>query len=191
MRIRQQLREPGEMSFVIRPRGWRRRAELMRTKDIYVTINGEAYKRTVDVAQTLAEFLREELGLTGTKIGCNEGECGACTVIYNGKPVNSCLVTAAEIDGSDVLTIEGMAGDEIHPLQQAFLDAGAVQCGFCTPGMIMSAKAILDQNPHPTREYVRKNMEGNICRCTGYNRIIDGIMLAAERINPAEDSPGA
>ena len=124
----------------------------MRTKDIYVTINGEAYKRTVDVAQTLAEFLREELGLTGTKIGCNEGECGACTVIYNGKPVNSCLVTAAEIDGSDVLTIEGMAGDEIHPLQQAFLDAGAVQCGFCTPGMIMSAKAILDQNPHPTRE---------------------------------------
>ena len=162
----------------------------MRTKDIYVTINGEAYKRTVDVAQTLAEFLREELGLTGTKIGCNEGECGACTVIYNGKPVNSCLVTAAEIDGSDVLTIEGMAGDEIHPLQQAFLDAGAVQCGFCTPGMIMSAKAILDQNPHPTREYVRKNMEGNICRCTGYNRIIDGIMLAAERINPAEDSPG-
>ena len=163
----------------------------MRTKDIYVTINGEAYKRTVDVAQTLAEFLREELGLTGTKIGCNEGECGACTVIYNGKPVNSCLVTAAEIDGSDVLTIEGMAGDEIHPLQQAFLDAGAVQCGFCTPGMIMSAKAILDQNPHPTREYVRKNMEGNICRCTGYNRSIDGIMLAAERINPAEDSPGA
>ncbi len=163
----------------------------MRTKDIYVTINGEAYKKTVDVAQTLAEFLREELGLTGTKIGCNEGECGACTVIYNGKPVNSCLVTAAEIDGSDVLTIEGMAGDEIHPLQQAFLDAGAVQCGFCTPGMIMSAKAILDQNPHPTREYVRKNMEGNICRCTGYNRIIDGIMLAAERINPAEDSPGA
>lgn len=163
----------------------------MRTKDIYVTINGEAYKRTVDVAQTLAEFLREELGLTGTKIGCNEGECGACTVIYNGKPVNSCLVTAAEIDGSDVLTIEGMAGDEIHPLQQAFLDAGAVQCGFCTPGMIISAKAILDQNPHPTREYVRKNMEGNICRCTGYNRIIDGIMLAAERINPAEDSPGA
>ena len=163
----------------------------MRTKDIYVTINGEAYKRTVDVAQTLAKFLREELGLTGTKIGCTEGECGACTVIYNGKPVNSCLVTAAEIDGSDVLTIEGMAGDEIHPLQQAFLDAGAVQCGFCTPGMIMSAKAILDQNPHPTREYVRKNMEGNICRCTGYTRILDGIMLAAERINPAEDSPGA
>ncbi len=162
----------------------------MRTKEVCVTINGEAYKRTVDVAQTLAEFLRDELGFTGTKIGCNEGECGACTVIYNGKPVNSCLVTAAEINGGDVLTIEGMGGDELHPLQQAFLDAGAVQCGFCTPGMIMSAKAILDQDPHPTREYVRKNMEGNICRCTGYNRIIDAIMMAADRMNPAGEGPG-
>ena len=154
----------------------------MKQKHIRVTVNDEIYERTVDVAQTLAEFLRDDLGLTGTKIGCNEGECGACTVIYNGKPVNSCLVTAAETDGGSVLTIEGMEGEELHPLQQAFLDAGAVQCGFCTPGMIMSAKAILDRNPHPTREYVRKNMEGNICRCTGYNRIIDGIMLAAERM---------
>ena len=154
----------------------------MRTKEIRVTVNGEIYEKRVDVAQTLAEFLREDLGLTGTKIGCNEGECGACTVIYNGKPVNSCLVTAAEIDGGEVTTIEGLAGEELHPLQQAFLEIGAVQCGFCTPGMIMSAKAILDQNPHPTREYIRKNMEGNICRCTGYNRIIDGIMLAAERM---------
>ena len=154
----------------------------MKQKHIRVTVNDEIYARTVDVAQTLAEFLRDDLGLTGTKIGCNEGECGACTVIYNGKPVNSCLVTAAETDGGSVLTIEGMEGEELHPLQQAFLDAGAVQCGFCTPGMIMSAKAILDRNPHPTREYVRKNMEGNICRCTGYNRIIDGIMLAAERM---------
>ena len=154
----------------------------MRTKAIRVTVNGEVYEKKVDVAQTLAEFLREDLGLTGTKIGCNEGECGACTVIYNGKPVNSCLVTAAETDGGEVTTIEGLAGEELHPLQQAFLEIGAVQCGFCTPGMIMSAKAILDQNPHPTREYIRKNMEGNICRCTGYNRIIDGIMLAAERM---------
>ena len=154
----------------------------MRTKEIRVTVNGEVYQRTVDPSQTLAEFLREDLGLTGTKIGCNEGECGACTVIYNGKPVNSCLVTAAETDGGEVLTIEGLAGDELHPLQQAFLEVGAVQCGFCTPGMIMSAKAILDQNPHPSRDYVRKNMEGNICRCTGYNRIIDAILLAAERI---------
>ena len=154
----------------------------MRTKEIRVTVNGEIYEKRVDVAQTLAEFLREDLGLTGTKIGCNEGECGACTVIYNGKPVNSCLVTAAETDGGEITTIEGLAGEELHPLQQAFLEIGAVQCGFCTPGMIMGAKAILDQNPHPTREYIRKNMEGNICRCTGYNRIIDGIMLAAERM---------
>ena len=155
----------------------------MRTKEIRVTVNGEIYEKRVDVAQTLAEFLREDLGLTGTKIGCNEGECGACTVIYNGKPVNSCLVTAAETDGGEITTIEGLAGDELHPLQQAFLEIGAVQGGFCTPGMIMSAKAILDQNPHPTREYVRKNMEGNICRCTGYNRIIDAILLAAERMS--------
>lgn len=162
----------------------------MRLKEIRVTVNGEEYVRPVNVAETLAEFLREDLGLTGTKIGCNEGECGACTVIYNGKPVNSCLVTAAETDGGEIETIEGLEGDELHPLQQAFLDAGAVQCGFCTPGMIMSAKAILDQDPHPTREYVRKNMEGNICRCTGYNRIIDAVLMAAEQMNPVGEGPG-
>jgi len=155
----------------------------MRTKEITVTINGEVYTRTVNVAYTLAEFLREDIGLTGTKIGCNEGECGACTVIFNGKPVNSCLVLAAETDGGKVLTIEGISSGELHPLQQAFLDVGAVQCGFCTPGMILSAKAILDQNPHPTEAYVRKNMEGNICRCTGYNRILEAIILAAERMS--------
>lgn len=155
----------------------------MKTKEITVEINGQVYTRTVSVAQTLAEFLRDDLGLTGTKIGCNEGECGACTVIYNGEPVNSCLVLAVETDGGSVLTIEGLSGDELHPLQQAFLDVGAVQCGFCTPGMILSAKAILDQNPHPTEEYVRKNMEGNICRCTGYNRILEAILLAAQRMS--------
>ncbi|MFB0920492.1 MAG: (2Fe-2S)-binding protein [Oscillospiraceae bacterium] len=155
----------------------------MRTKEITVTINGDSYSKTVNVAATLAEFLREDIGLIGTKIGCNEGECGACTVIFNGKPVSSCLVLAAETDGGEVLTIEGISKDELHPLQQAFLDVGAVQCGFCTPGMIMSAKAILDQNPHPTEAYIRKNMEGNICRCTGYNRIIQAIQLAAERMS--------
>jgi len=155
----------------------------MKTKDISLTINGQKYERTVDVAATLAEFLRDDIGLTGTKIGCNEGECGACTVIFNGTPVNSCLVLAAETDGGDVLTIEGLSGRELHPLQQAFLDVGAVQCGFCTPGMILSAKAILDRNPHPTEEYIRKNMEGNICRCTGYNRILQAILLAADRMS--------
>lgn len=155
----------------------------MKTKEIQVEINGQMYIRTVNVATTLAEFLRDDLQLTGTKIGCNEGECGACTVIFNGAPVNSCLVLAAETDGGKVLTIEGIAGDELHPLQQAFLDVGAVQCGFCTPGMILNAKAILDRNPHPTEEYIRKNMEGNICRCTGYNRIIEAILLAANRMS--------
>ena len=155
----------------------------MKTTEIQVEVNGQMYIRTVNVATTLAEFLREDLQLTGTKIGCNEGECGACTVIFNGAPVNSCLVLAAEIDGGKVLTIEGIAGEELHPLQQAFLDVGAVQCGFCTPGMILNAKAILDRNPHPTEEYIRKNMEGNICRCTGYNRIIEAILLAAERMS--------
>ncbi|MEA4914427.1 MAG: (2Fe-2S)-binding protein [Christensenella sp.] len=154
----------------------------MRTKEIHVRINGQDYVRTVNVATTLAEFIRDDIGLTGTKIGCNEGECGACTVIFSGKPVNSCGVLAAEADHCEVLTIEGLSGEELHPLQQAFLDVGAVQCGFCTPGMIMNAKAILDRNPHPTEAYIRKNMEGNICRCTGYNRIIEAILLAAERM---------
>lgn len=154
----------------------------MRTKEIHVRINGQDYVRTVNVATTLAEFIRDDIGLTGTKIGCNEGECGACTVIFAGKPVNSCGVLAAEADHCEVLTIEGLSGEELHPLQQAFLDVGAVQCGFCTPGMIMNAKAILDRNPHPTEAYIRKNMEGNICRCTGYNRIIEAILLAAERM---------
>ena len=154
----------------------------MRTKEIHVRINGQDYVRTVNVATTLAEFIRDDIGLTGTKIGCNEGECGACTVIFSGKPVNSCGVLAAEADHCEVFTIEGLSGEELHPLQQAFLDVGAVQCGFCTPGMIMNAKAILDRNPHPTEAYIRKNMEGNICRCTGYNRIIEAILLAAERM---------
>lgn len=154
----------------------------MRTKKITVKINDDMYVRDVDVAVTLAEFLREDIGLTGTKIGCNEGECGACTVIYNGRPINSCLVLAEETDGGTVLTIEGISKKELHPLQQAFIDVGAVQCGYCTPGMIMSAKAILDQDHHPTEKYIRKNMEGNICRCTGYNRIIKAIMLASERM---------
>ncbi len=155
----------------------------MRSKEIQVTVNGELYLRTVSVSTTLAEFLREDLGMTGTKIGCNEGECGACTVLFNGEPVNSCLVLAVEADGGTVLTVEGLAGDELHPLQQAFLDVGAVQCGFCTPGMLLSAKALLDRNPHPDEAFIRKNIEGNICRCTGYDRIVQAILLAAERMS--------
>ncbi len=155
----------------------------MTEKKIHVRINGQLYTRQVGVNVTLVEFLRYDLGLTGTKMGCNEGECGACTVLFNGEPVNSCLVLAVETDGGEVLTVEGLAQEQLHPLQQAFLDVGAVQCGFCTPGMLLTAKSILDRNPHPTAEQIRKDMEGNICRCTGYNRIIDAVLLAAERMS--------
>lgn len=155
----------------------------MTEKKIHVRINGQLYTRQVGVNVTLVEFLRYDIGLTGTKMGCNEGECGACTVLFNGEPVNSCLVLAVETDGGEVLTVEGLADEQLHPLQQAFLDVGAVQCGFCTPGMLLTAKSILDRNPHPTGEQIRKDMEGNICRCTGYNRIIEAVLLAAERMS--------
>ncbi len=155
----------------------------MTEKKIHVRINGQLYTRQVGVNVTLVEFLRYDIGLTGTKMGCNEGECGACTVLFNGEPVNSCLVLAVETDGGEVLTVEGLAHEQLHPLQQAFLDVGAVQCGFCTPGMLLTAKSILDRNPHPTGEQIRKDMEGNICRCTGYNRIIEAVLLAAERMS--------
>ena len=164
---------------------------------IHVTVNDEAYTRTVPVNMTLLQFLREELHLTGTKEGCDEGECGACTVLVDGHPMNSCLVLVAELDGKHVLTVEGLARDvfvvesalpvvrdgRLHPLQEAFLEVGAVQCGYCTPGMLLSGIALLNLYPHPTREQIRKEMEGNICRCTGYARIADAIQLAAERIN--------
>jgi len=153
----------------------------MRMATIQVKVNGEEYCKTINVNMTLFEFLREELHLTGTKLGCNEGECGACTVLVDGKPVNSCLMLAVEADGTEILTVEGLAKDGVlDPLQEAFIEAGAVQCGFCTPGMLMSAKALLVKYPKPTVEQIRKEMEGNICRCTGYDRIVQAIMLASE-----------
>ena len=155
----------------------------MTEKRINALVNGETYERVIPVCMTLAEFLRDELGLTGTKIGCNEGECGACTVILSGEAVNSCLVLAVEADDKEVLTIEGLSKGGLHPLQQAFLDAGAVQCGFCTPGMLLTAKALLDHNPNPSEMEIRKGIEGNICRCTGYNRIINAIMMAAGTVS--------
>ena len=156
----------------------------MREKKIAVTVNGERYEKTVPVNRTLLRFLREDLFLTSVKEGCNEGECGACTVLVDGRPVNSCLVLAAEADGKTVLTTEGLAGDgRLHPLQEAFLEAGAVQCGYCTPGMLMSAIACLNLYGHPTREQIRKEMEGNLCRCTGYERIADAILLAVEKMD--------
>ena len=150
-------------------------------KSIKLNVNGQDYGFSVPPHRTLLEVIREELGLTGTKEGCSVGECGACTVIMDGKTVNSCLVLAAEADGKSITTIEGLAnGDKLHPIQQAFIDHGGFQCGFCTPGMIMSAKALLDTNPHPTDEEIRKGISGNFCRCTGYTKIIESIKAAAK-----------
>jgi len=152
-------------------------------KEIHLIINNEKYDREVAVNRTLLEFLREDIGLTGAKEGCNEGECGACTVLVDNKPINSCLMLAVEADGSTILTIEGLAdGDTLHPLQQAFIDEGAVQCGFCTPGMIMTAKAIIDEYGNPSEKDIRKLMEGNLCRCTGYTRVIKTVKKTAEAL---------
>lgn len=153
-------------------------------KIIKLTINGESVEAAVEPNQTLLQFLREDLGLTGTKHGCGLGDCGACTVIMDGKAVNSCLVLAVQASGKDVLTIEGMAsGAELHPIQQAFVDKGAIQCGYCTPGMILSAKAFLDENPRPSENEIRTAISGNLCRCTGYQKIVEAIQAAAQDLN--------
>ena len=137
----------------------------------------------IEPPDLLADVLRDRLGLTGTKKGCGQGECGACTVILDGKAVNSCMVPAARVEGRRVVTIEGLkTAGKPHPIQQAFIDAGAIQCGFCTPGMILSAKALLDEKPHPTREEIRTALAGNLCRCTGYDNIVKAILLAASRM---------
>lgn len=147
---------------------------------IQVTVNGEVERVTVPAHMTLLQMLREELVLTGTKNGCAAGECGACTVLLNGEPVNSCMVLAVECDGTQILTVEGLAEDgRLDPVQQALIDAGGVQCGFCTPGVLISARALLDRNPHPTDQEIREALVGNLCRCTGYVRIVDGIRQAA------------
>lgn len=149
---------------------------------ITLTVNGEVDQ--VDVASnvTLLRLLREKLALTGTKNGCMAGECGACTVMLNGEPVNSCMVLAAECDGAHVLTVEGLAHDGVlDPVQQAIVDHGAIQCGFCTPGILISARALLDRNPKPSDAEIREAIVGNLCRCTGYLRIVDAIQDAAHR----------
>lgn len=143
---------------------------------IKFTLNGRDITAEVSPGRLLVDFLREDLGLTGTKKGCEVGECGACTVIVDGKTVDSCLMLAATVDGCSVTTIEGLAADgSLHPLQQAFIDHGAVQCGYCTPGMILSAKALLDENPQPTRAEIKVAISGNMCRCTGYKKIVDAV----------------
>ena len=150
---------------------------------INTKINGQAVSARADASTSLLEFLRDTLEMKGSKLCCNTGECGACTVIYNGKPINSCVTMAADADGANIVTVEGLAnGEQLHPVQQAFIDTGAVQCGYCTPGFIISVKALLDRTPKPTAQDIEEAVSGNICRCTGYNKIVDAIQLAAERI---------
>ncbi len=158
-------------------------------KIIKLTINGKPVEAAVSPNQTLLQFLREDMDLTGTKHGCGLGDCGACTVILDGKAVNSCLVLAIQADNCEILTIEGLAQDgKLHPLQQAFVDKGAIQCGFCTPGMILSAKALLDEKPNPTELEIRTAISGNLCRCTGYQKIVEAIDDAAQVIRMREES---
>lgn len=155
---------------------------------IKVTVNGRAYERLIEVRMTLADFIRQELDLTGTHLGCEHGVCGACTVLFNGEAVRSCLVLAVQADGADLHTVESLAdGDELHPLQRAFQDKHALQCGFCTPGFLMTARAFLEEKPLPTREEVREAISGNICRCTGYQPIVDAILQAAGDLGGAKE----
>ncbi len=149
-------------------------------RDIVLKVNGNSYNINVETHRTLVEVLRETLGFTGTKKSCNEGECGACTVLMDGKAVASCLVLAVAAQGKEITTIEGLSkGQELHPVQEAFVKHTAIQCGYCTPGMVISAKAFLDKNPDPTTEEVRRAISGNLCRCTGYQQIVDAVMAAA------------
>ena len=146
-----------------------------------LSINSQDYDIEVEPYRTLLDVLRNELGLTGTKEGCGTGSCGSCTVLMDGQAVNACLVFVAETEGKEITTIEGLSrGGELHPLQQAFMDEGAVQCGFCTPGVILTAKAFLDSNPNPNESRIREAISGNLCRCTGYDKIVRAIMSAAQ-----------
>jgi len=150
---------------------------------IQLKVNGVIHKVLVRSSETLLEVLRTKLGLTGTKRGCDVGDCGACTVLINGKSMSSCLVLAVDAQGKEIITIEGLAGeDNLHPLQQAFIEHGAIQCGYCTPGMILTAKALLDENPNPTDDEIRQGMAGNLCRCTGYTKIFEAIKAAAKEM---------
>jgi len=153
----------------------------MKDHKIKLTINGEVESLSVRSNLTLLKMLREELALTGTKNGCSAGECGACTVLMNGEPVNSCMVLAVECDGAEIVTVEGLSNKEsLAPIQEAFLESGGVQCGFCTPGFLISSKALLERNPDPSEEEIREALVGNLCRCTGYTKIIDAVQKAAQ-----------
>ena len=151
----------------------------MKTIKINFVLNGEEIVDEVPVNITLLDYLRDYLRLTGTKEGCGKGECGACTVIINGRSVNSCMVLIPQVDGKNVLTVEGLSKDGINEIQEAFVEEGAIQCGFCTPGMVMSTYCLLSKNPHPDEEEIREGLSGNLCRCTGYKKIIEAVKRAS------------
>ena len=156
----------------------------MEKEIITLTVNGESYEALVKPNSTLLDVLRDQLELTGSKRGCDTGDCGSCTVIMDGRPVNACLVLALKAKGREVTTIEGLAeGTQLHPIQEAFVEYGAIQCGFCTPGMVLSAKALLDRNPKPTEEEIKSGIAGNLCRCTGYIKIVEAIQAASQKMN--------
>ena len=148
---------------------------------VTLVVNKKACEIAVEPNRTLAQVLREDLGLLGTKIGCGMGDCGACTVLLDGRPVNSCLVLAVQVNGREIETIEGVSdGKDLHPVQKAFVEHGAIQCGFCTPGMVLSAKTLLEKNSSPSEPEIRKALSGNLCRCTGYQKIVEAVRQAAE-----------
>jgi len=150
---------------------------------ITLKVNGDSYSLAIEPSRTLNEVLREDLNLTGTKLGCGDGDCGACTVLVDGRSVSSCLTLAVSVDGKEIITVEGLAsGEELHPIQEAFLEHGAIQCGFCSAGMEMSALNLLNQNLNPTDEDIRNAISGNLCRCTGYYKIVDAIGAAAQKM---------
>ena len=158
---------------------------------VELVVNGDRYEVATEPHRSLAEVLRDDLRLIGTKIGCNQGDCGACTVLVDGRSVCSCLTLALEAEGREITTIEGVAiggPDELHPIQQAFITNGGLQCGFCTPGMIMSTRFLLDRVPRPNAGEIRRGLSGNLCRCTGYTKIVDAIQSAAEEMSAAEDA---
>ena len=151
--------------------------------EVILTVNGKTHAGALEPSMSLLDFLRDTLGYKGAKLCCNTGECGACTILFNGNPVNSCVVLGADAAGAKIVTVEGLAEDDrLHPVQQAFIDTGAVQCGYCTPGFIISVKALLDRSKKPTPEDIEEAVSGNICRCTGYAKIVDAIEVAAQRL---------
>jgi carbon-monoxide dehydrogenase small subunit len=168
---------------------------MSQTRNIAVTVNGKSYEETVPVRVTLADFLRHQLGLTGTHLGCEHGVCGACTILLDGRSARSCLMLAVQADGHDILTVEGIAPNEqtLHPLQEAFRDNHGLQCGFCTPGILTTLIEFLRDNPDPTEEEVRIGISGNLCRCTGYQNIVIAALDAAKRLknSPLPAAPGA